>query len=178
MGAKNSLQLEDVDGFSADEVTRLQKRFKKLDMNQNGSISNTELLSLPEFKENPLVKRVLAIFDKDNNGEIDFKEFVQGLAMFLVKSSDRESKLRFLFSIYDLDGDGLIANDELYTVLKMMVGNNLKDDQLQQMVNKTILALDKDEDGKIDFQEFSKIIEKSFPNNELLGGLTIDVPKI
>ncbi len=36
----------------------------------------------------------------------------------------------------------------------MMVGNNLKDTQLQQIVDKTILFADKDEDGKISFDEF------------------------
>jgi hypothetical protein len=37
-------------------------------------------------------------------------------------------------------------------VLKMMVGNNLKDNQLQQIVDKTILTLDKDADGRIDYK--------------------------
>ena len=36
----------------------------------------------------------------------------------------------------------------------MMVGSNLKDTQLQQIVDKTILFADKDEDGKIGFEEF------------------------
>nr|ALS04147.1 calcineurin subunit B isoform 1 [Acartia pacifica] len=178
MGNRNSFQSDGVEGFSTDEVARLQKRFKKLDLDHSGSISTNELLSLPELKDNPLVKRVVAIFDRDNSGEIDFKEFVEGLAMFVVKSTEREQKLKFLFSVYDLDGDGLIANDELFTVLKMMVGSNLKDTQLQQMVDKTINALDKDEDGKINFEEFCGIIEKSFPNDKITTALSIDVPNV
>lgn len=39
----------------------------------------------------------------------------------------------------------------------MMVGNNLKDIQLQQIVDKTILYADKDQDGKISFSEFSEV---------------------
>merc|ERR1712107_678229 len=77
---------------------------------------------------------------------------------FAVKTTERERKLKFLFSIYDLDNDGLISNEELFTVLKMMVGSNLKDKQLQQIVDKTILALDKDEDGMINYKEFCDII--------------------
>lgn len=34
--------------------------------------------------------------------------------------------------MYDIDGDGYISNGELFTVLKMMVGDNLGDVQLQQ----------------------------------------------
>ncbi|CAF4475129.1 unnamed protein product, partial [Rotaria magnacalcarata] len=36
----------------------------------------------------------------------------------------------------------------------MMVGSNLKDSQLQQIVDKTIINADKDGDGKISFDEF------------------------
>ena len=36
----------------------------------------------------------------------------------------------------------------------MMVGTNLKDSQLQQIVDKTIHYADKDGDGKISFDEF------------------------
>lgn len=39
----------------------------------------------------------------------------------------------------------------------MMVGSNLKDTQLQQIVDKTILFADKDEDGKINFEEFCSV---------------------
>lgn len=61
------------------------------------------------------------------------------------------------FRIYDMDNDGYISNGELFQVLKMMVGNNLKDTQLQQIVDKTILFADKDEDGKISFDEFCNV---------------------
>ena len=58
------------------------------------------------------------------------------------------------FKIYDMDKDGYISNGELFQVLKMMVGNNLKDAQLQQIVDKTIFHADTDGDGKISFEEF------------------------
>lgn len=61
------------------------------------------------------------------------------------------------FRIYDMDNDGFISNGELFQVLKMMVGNNLKDTQLQQIVDKTIVFADKDEDGKISFDEFCTV---------------------
>lgn len=48
------------------------------------------------------------------------------------------------FKVYDMDRDGFISNGELYLVLKQMVGNNLKDQQLQQIVDKTIMEADKD----------------------------------
>jgi serine/threonine-protein phosphatase 2B regulatory subunit len=53
-----------------------------------------------------------------------------------------------------MDRDGYISSGELFLVLKMMVGTNLKDVQLQQIVDKTIMEADKDGDGKISFEEF------------------------
>ena len=38
-----------------------------------------------------------------------------------------------------------------------MVGNNLKEAQLQQIVDKTIILADLDGDGKISFDEFSNV---------------------
>lgn len=53
-----------------------------------------------------------------------------------------EKKLSFAFNIYDMDRDGYITNGELFTVLKMMIGNNLTDLQLQQLVDRTIIKAD------------------------------------
>ena len=69
----NNSSLPQVDAFSQEEVSRLEKRFHKLDLDRSGSISIGEFVSVPELKDNPLVKRVVDIFDSDLNGEVDFK---------------------------------------------------------------------------------------------------------
>ncbi|EPB78625.1 calcineurin B subunit family protein [Ancylostoma ceylanicum] len=147
------------DGIVVDayELRRLARRFKKLDIDGSGSLSVEEFMSLPELQQNPLVQRVIDIFDEDGNGEVDFREFIQGISQFSVKG-DKNVKLKFAFRIYDIDRDGYISNGELFQVLKMMVGNNLKDSQLQQIVDKTILFHDKDGDGRISFQEFCDVV--------------------
>uniref|UniRef100_A0A915P1K1 EF-hand domain-containing protein n=1 Tax=Meloidogyne floridensis TaxID=298350 RepID=A0A915P1K1_9BILA len=131
MGNENSLPMEMCSNFDAYELRRLARRFKKLDLDGSGSLSVDEFMSLPELQQNPLVQRVIDIFDSDGNGEVDFKEFIQGISQFSVKGDKN--------------------------VLKMMVGNNLKDTQLQQIVDKTILFHDKDGDGKISFDEFCDV---------------------
>ncbi|KAF9808917.1 hypothetical protein SFRURICE_000963 [Spodoptera frugiperda] len=158
------------DLFDADEIRRLGKRFRKLDLDNSGALSIDEFMSLPELQQNPLVQRVIDIFDADGNGEVDFKEFIQGVSQFSVKG-DKLSKLRFAFRIYDMDNDGFISNGELFQVLKMMVGNNLKDTQLQQIVDKTILFADKDEDGKISFEEFCNVVG----NTDIHKKMVVDV---
>ncbi len=103
---------------------------------------------------------MIAIFDEDGGGDVDFQEFVSGLRAFSSKGN-KEQKLRFAFKVYDIDRDGFISNGELFIVLKMMVGSNLKDQQLQQIVDKTIMEADLDKDGKISFEEFTKMVENT-----------------
>lgn len=157
MGNEASYPAEICSHFDEDEIKRLGKRFKKLDLDSSGALSVKEFTSMPELRENPLVQRVIDVFDTDGDGQVDFREFILGTSQFSVRG-DEQQKLRFAFSIYDLDKDGYISNGELFQVLKMMVGDSLKDWQLQQLVDKTIILLDKDGDGKISFQEFSAVV--------------------
>ncbi|KAI3379953.1 hypothetical protein SNEBB_002667 [Seison nebaliae] len=153
MGITSSLPIELINKFDPEEVRKLGKRFRKLDIDRSGALSTEEFTNIPELQQNPLVQRLIDIFDIDGNGEVDFKEFIEGISIFSIKG-EKEQKLRFAFQIYDIDKDGYIGNGELFQVLKMMVGSNLKDTQLQQIVDKTIIYADKDEDGKISFDEF------------------------
>ena len=118
------------------------------------------------------------VFDADNSGEVDFTEFITGMSTFS-SQANTEAKLRFAFKIYDIDNDGFISNGELFQVslspapaafrnfnkcfwqiLRTMVGNYLKESQLQQIVDKTMRSVDADEDGKINFEEFCAIVYK------------------
>lgn len=88
-----------------------------------------------------------------------------------------------------MDRDGYISNGELYLVLKMMVGNNLKDQQLQQIVDKTIMEADTDgsaplfpsvcparahalvnRDGKLSFEEFKQVVA----NTDIAKQMTLE----
>ncbi|KAL0080333.1 calcineurin subunit B [Phycomyces blakesleeanus] len=150
--------------FSAEEIQRLYKRFMKLDKDNSGSIDKEEFLAIPQIANNPLATRMIAIFDEDGGGDVDFHEFIKGLSAFSVRGNQREKlqcKYKFAFKVYDMDRDGFISNGELFLVLKMMVGNNLKENQLQQIVDKTIMEADKDMDGKISFEEFMVMVENT-----------------
>lgn len=146
----------------------------KMDKNQSGTIDKSEFMEIPGIVGNPLAGRVLEIFDEDGGGDIDFKEFLLGLSSFSNKGhKDEKLKCKLgaaannvdmltlvvTFKIYDMDRDGFISNGELFLVLKMMVGSNLKDAQLQQLVDKTIIKADKDGDGRISFEEFRAMVE-------------------
>ncbi|KAH9999494.1 calcium/calmodulin-dependent protein phosphatase [Russula vinacea] len=164
MGQSPSQFMEDMEkrsNFNASELERLKKRFMKLDSDGSGSIDRNEFLQIPQIANNPLASRMIAIFDEDGGGTVDFQEFVGG---------GREEKLRFAFKVYDMDRDGFISNGELFLVLKMMVGNNLKDSQLQEIVDKTIMEADKDGDGRLSFEEFTNMVA----NTDIVKQMTLE----
>ncbi|XP_026194137.1 calcineurin subunit B [Cyclospora cayetanensis] len=143
--------------FSERDIKKLYKRFRALDTNQNGELDPHELFEVPEIADNPLVKRVLSIFDTNGDGRVSFIEFLVGLSK-LAAGTDELQKTKFAFDVYDINKDGHISNGELFAVMKMMVGNNLNDQQLQQLVDRTILQADKDGDGMISFEEFREMV--------------------
>ena len=138
-----------------------------MDTDESGALDKDEFLKIPQINSNPLAARLLAVFDTDGSGDIDFKEFLTGINVFSGKGTP-EDKLKcnmyfkiVIFKVYDMDRDGYISNGELFLVLKMMVGTNLKDHQLQQIVDKTILESDSSKSGKLSFDDFKSIVERT-----------------
>lgn len=50
-------------------------------------------MQIADLQQNPLVQRVIDLFDTDGNGEVDFKEFIEGISQFSVRG-DKEAKLK------------------------------------------------------------------------------------
>ena len=153
MGVSNGTASDVSTFFTQEEINKIYQRFKKLDKDGNDELTPEEFLDIPALTNNPLVHRVIKVFDKNKDGKISFLEFLGGLATLSTGANDEE-KLKFVFKVYDFDDDEVISNGDLFKVLKMMVGNNLSEVQLQQLVDRTIINADKDKDGVINFEEF------------------------
>jgi serine/threonine-protein phosphatase 2B regulatory subunit len=153
-------ELQKGNSLTQAQIMKLHKRFKKLDTDGSGDIDRNEFKAIPSLASNPLIDRVLSIFDADGNGTVSFQEFVRALSIFS-PDTPTENKQRFLFALYDADNDGKISNRDLYRVLQIMVGSNLSDTQLQQIVDKTFIEADLNRDGYLDFAEFQKILGHS-----------------
>ena len=108
-------------GFSEKEVSRLFERFQELDVEGKGFLSRRDLLAIPEISLNPVGDRIVHAFFKEGNSNkendcLEFKNFARVMSHFHTFETDdprgwerREKKLRFAFSIYDLNDDGVLS---------------------------------------------------------------------
>lgn len=99
------------------------------------------------------------MFDTNNDGTIDFKEFITALSV--TSQGTMEEKLHWSFQLFDHNHDGYITRDEVLEVtdsLYKMVGHMIQlpedENSPQERINKLFEVLDTDRDGKINLEEF------------------------
>lgn len=80
------------------------------------------------------------------NGSIDFEEFVLMMADKLERSNT-EDEIREAFKLFDKDDNGYISVSELKNILTE-TGEKITPEE----ANELIKAIDKDGDGKIDYE--------------------------
>ena len=94
-------------------------------------------MEIPAFRQNPLSQQIIKCFDKNKDGKITFVKFIEGLAKLSLGGTETD-KYKFAFDFYDYDQDGLISPQDLFVVLRMMVGSNLNQQQIEQLVERTM----------------------------------------
>ncbi|KAJ8982925.1 hypothetical protein NQ317_004581 [Molorchus minor] len=114
------------------------------------------------FRQTPFfTNRVFDIFDKDNSGSISLKEFLDAVHQFAGQSPD--DKIRFLFKVYDLDGDGLIQHKELQDVMRACMEENGMQFSEEQIIDLAV-AMFEDADtqnrGAITYEALKNQLEK------------------
>ena len=91
----------------------------------------------------------------DNNGFIEYEEFVRAAVSKEKFMSD--NVLRFAFRYFDKDSSGEITFDEIEEVFKNSVTNK---ENVHEALLKIIKEVDINGDGNISFEEFSIVMRK------------------
>lgn len=73
-------------------------------------------------------------------------------------SADCTFQCTVLFRLYDMDEDGFVSPEDLFTVLKTLKGLTLSDTHLQKLVLATIIQYDCDNDGLLSLSEFRTMV--------------------
>ena len=99
--------------------------------------------------------------------ELTFPGFIRILSHFhpMASRGEKLDRIDFwfhtfvvAFRIYNISGDGLLKPEEVFSILKSMIGTHLNDEEIQCIVDKTIEKVDRNGDGCIDLEEFEAVI--------------------
>ena len=142
------------------DVINSCKLFNQIDVNGDGKITEKELYDglRGKIKSESLeedVKKIYQKLDMDDDGYIEYEEFVR--AAVTKEKFMGDNVLKFAFRFFDKDNSGKITFDEIEKVFK----NSIVDkEHIEESLNKIIFEVDLNWDKKISFEEFSKVMKK------------------
>lgn len=119
----------------------------------------------PQGDSSAYAHYVFNTFDQDHNGTISFEEFVTGLSV-LARGTFHE-KLQWAFSLYDINGDGIITKEEMLDIVSAMydmmgkfadpvIDEHTAKDHVERVFEK----MDLNRDGVISIEEFMDTCRK------------------
>ncbi|XP_026162115.1 guanylyl cyclase-activating protein 1 [Mastacembelus armatus] len=93
-------------------------------------------------------------FDLNNDGFIDFMEYMAALS--LVLKGEVQQKLRWYFKLYDIDRSGCIDREELLMMIKSVRAINGLPSEMsaEDFANMVFEKIDLNGDGELSFKEF------------------------
>nr|XP_034323714.1 neo-calmodulin [Crassostrea gigas] len=147
-----------VDQLSAEIKNDFKETFNLFDKDGDGTISTNELaMVMRSLGQNPSdaeLENMLKGVDEDGNGSIDFEEFVLMMAKKLEKTNT-EDEIREAFKLFDKDNNGCITVTELRNILTE-TGQKIRPEEADELMK----AIDTDGDGKIDYEEFCRMMSE------------------
>jgi len=160
------------------EIQKLSKIFNKMDKSKDGYICVHEIEEVMnelrgEFTSiighDPNWKQILESLDTNNDGALDFNEFISAATNRVILLN--EENLKKAFSILDTNNDGRVSAKELQERFAQAEYaadySNLKFDD--SFFDKLLAECDSNGDGYIDFNEFkttmTSMLEKEKQNS-------------
>eukprot|EP00826_Nyctotherus_ovalis_P052795 TRINITY_DN6763_c0_g1_i2.p1 TRINITY_DN6763_c0_g1~~TRINITY_DN6763_c0_g1_i2.p1 ORF type:complete len:299 (+),score=65.13 TRINITY_DN6763_c0_g1_i2:910-1806(+) len=140
------------------EKENLTAIFLSLDKNGDGALTREELtegytkLYGDSERARIEVESIMAVADVDNNGTIDYSEFL--LAMGNKKKLISKANIRQAFDAFDIDKSGSISANEIKKVLGLE--KNFSEEVWRNMIEQ----IDSNNDGEISFKEFENMMNK------------------
>merc|ERR1712198_421626 len=153
-------EINEATDLQDDEIKCLKNCFDLFDSKKQTFLSADDLDEIlramgfrPSAEE---LKAILEEIDEDGSGEIEFAEFCQLCAKFLVEDPDIETlkrELKAAFRIYDKNGEGFITTETLRGLIGELLAP-LTDEELEGIIDE----LDEDGSGSMDFDEFCEMM--------------------
>jgi calcium-dependent protein kinase len=142
---------------SKEETKQMADTFLAIDTNRDGKLSREELRN--EFLKTMCqeeaefeVEKIFSQVDMDQNGFIDYSEFL--VATLQKDNLMSKRNLEAAFNAFDRDGSGAISASEIKSILAANTNST------DNVWNKIIENVDQNGDGQIDLKEFKDMMLK------------------
>jgi len=150
-------EITEATALEVDEIKVLKLCFNLFDVKKQDFLSGDdldEILRVMGFRPSAEeLKEILEEIDEDGSGEIEFGEFCQLCAKFLVEEPNEETmktELKEAFRVYDKDGAGFITTGQLRCEIIAELDSRLTSEDLDGIIEE----IDEDGSGTMDFDEF------------------------
>ncbi|XP_008787894.1 calmodulin-like isoform X1 [Phoenix dactylifera] len=138
--------------LTEEQIAEFKALFGLFDKDGDGCITTKELsIVMRSLGQNPTeaeLQDMINEVDADQNGAIDFPEFLNLMACKM-KNTDSEEELKEAFKVFDKDRNGFISATDLRNVLTNL-GEKLTDEEANEMIREA----DIDGDGQVNYEEF------------------------
>jgi calmodulin len=157
------------DLLSVARIAELRVTFTRFDRDGDGLVTEMELAEAMRELGQPSdpagVRRMLQAADLDANDALDFPEFLALVARRLQDEGETERDLIEAFQCYDTTGAGYITVAGLRQGMAQL-GCPLTAREAEEMLREA----DLDGDGRLDFNDFRRIMMQDHEMIALLGG--------
>ena len=138
------------------DIKEFEKQFVNIAGGRDSSIDKNILKvltkNLDQNYSEQEIEHLIDEIDEDGNGKIELEEFIKILS---TKTAGREQVIKQAFAILDRTSSGYITPNDLRHAM-LCLGENYTIEEINEMIS----LVDDDQDGVINFQEFSKLIKK------------------
>merc|ERR1712129_99340 len=149
-------ELHEITGLENDEIKVLKICFGMFDVKKVDFLSADDLDDILRAMGFRPSKEELLEIDEDGSGEIEFGEFCQLCAKFLIEEPDDETmkaELKEAFRVYDKEANGFITTEQLREIIAE-VDTKLTSEDLDGIIEE----IDEDGSGTMDFDEFCQMM--------------------
>jgi len=141
------------------QLETLQTAFDAIDTEKTGAIGAAAIGTILKdcgvrVSDEELMEIILEV-DDDGSGLLEFEEFAQLAAKFLLEEDlvEMKKELKEAFRIYDKEGLGYITNEVFLEILR-----ELDPKLTQENLDDIIEEIDEDGSGTVDFEEFMQMM--------------------
>lgn len=140
--------------FHPDQIQMFADCFQLFDKDHSGTIDEQELsVIMRSFGQAPTQEKLKAIIkevDEDENGELDFLEFMKLMSRVMAGSNDVDELVK-AFKVFDPEGKNHLSTSEFKHIMCNLGGKMEMDEW-----NKLIRIADPSSTGQIDYEKFAK----------------------